>query len=1359
MDETDPQPGVENDPEDDLSNRYLLGRQVAHEYNSLAVQSILQSGPERFDTSPEGMRRQEQYNKKPARQADFERMQAGQGVPPQETAAEMEGLQTPDVDPVMAAAGGAAGAFKLSYGAFNALVPSFAKAAAAGAVSAGTEFPLGTASAIVAKDHPGLAVPFSIAAGMLSGSTIERAMERGIVKAAQKAGAKLTESDFAISLMRNRRALAHEPEELTKDLSRVVNPIEPSLSREEKVQKLIELSRENDPIVNKALGEIDSQLGTASKSSFKAPENIASKAQRPSILEEKPWHDVEHVRDSYRFKTVVDDISQIPQAVELLVEKTGAQVIKFDVEKLREPMEWGWRIASFDMRMPNGQLVEYYIPIREMESAKKAGNHGLFEKWRNTSAEERISNPQYNRDKLESYANYQAGWEAARSRLGSDETAADASLKNIEEWASSARRKLSLKSSAEGASLRQTPSLPLTTENASHPANTRPSSAIDTSLKSDMESPPDANRIAQRRNEINSVIEEINTEIGNRTVGDFRRILMNQRGELQLPGGRSAGSGVPTPPTPPHEVMQREAVNIVAEAEAGAAPQLRKYAGNINLDRIDSPDAVKAIIDGNATLFETEFETARRGTQTWDMTEKEAKNYTLDDLLGRKSGQAYNAGQIENARQLLVTSATNVKGLAEKVRSGLANDFDKFEFARAVNQHYAIQSQVAGAAAEAGRALQIFNRVAKNDTIRLSEIKDYLAATNSPVTIAKMAEAISAMRTPAQVAAFIPKAMRATTKDMFLEAWINGLLSGPQTHATNMLSNALTAVTQIPERMLASQIGRFRGSAREITEGEVVAQAWGLVQGMKDGLKLAFKALKSGESSDIMGKIETRSHRSITAENMRQLPIIEKLAPNALQQGGMAARGVDFLGEVVRAPGRALMAEDEFFKSVGYRMELNARAYRKAHVEEGLAGTDAAERINAIMRDPETFAPDVHLAAVDAARYQTFTSKLDSKVLSGLAGSNNPFVRIVVPFVSTPTNILRYMGARTPAAFLMRSVRDDIAAGGARADLALARIAAGSMVAGVAVAGVASGTITGSGPSDPKMRQYKINQGWQPDSIKIGDKYYSYGRLEPIGGLLGIAASAAEIMGEIDEDERRSVAAAVAGAFGKYATSRTWLRGVSELVEALDDPDRYGDKYLQKLLGTVVPTGVAQIERTLSPELKQVNDYIDAVKARIPGWSEEMPRRRNIWGEPITLGGGLGPDIVSPIYTSKAKESPIDKDLLDNRIPISMPRRVQTFEKMPVELTPEQYEKFLVTMNKTPLQSTGKPLKDSLNDLVTKDSYYKSTKDKDHKEMMIKAQIREATIIAKDIMLRGDPGLRRVVTALQEQKMSSQDLQ
>ncbi len=164
---------------------------------------------------------------------------------------------------------------------------------------------------------------------------------------------------------------------IDQDDEDIINPIERGAKEEDKVKELRRLSLENEPTVKEFLEKLDSKYGTESKTSFKEPEKILEKASRPSIRADKPWHYVELVRDSFRFKTVLENIEQLPKIAEDLKE-AGFTVIKTDTEKVLRPGFWGWRIAALDLKMPNGQLVEYYLPLKELEEAKKNGNHELL---------------------------------------------------------------------------------------------------------------------------------------------------------------------------------------------------------------------------------------------------------------------------------------------------------------------------------------------------------------------------------------------------------------------------------------------------------------------------------------------------------------------------------------------------------------------------------------------------------------------------------------------------------------------------------------------------------------------------------------------------------------------------------------------------------------------------------------------------------------------------------------------------------------------------------------------------------------------------------------------------------------------
>ena len=213
------------------------------------------------------------------------------------------------------------------------------------------------------------------------------------------------------------------------DESQIFNPITPNAAPTKKVAQLRALTRENKPIVDAFLEELDAALGTESKSNVKKDATIIAKANRPEVLAAKPWFRIEHIRDSFRFKTILEDVRALPEIVDRLG-ALGARVVKPDVDKVLAPKPWGFRISVFDLRMPNGQLVEYYLPVREIEAFKNGRGHQLFENWRDAKLSDlsEADRVRYEADRAESAAGYQAAWDAYLSRTGATEAEIRASL-------------------------------------------------------------------------------------------------------------------------------------------------------------------------------------------------------------------------------------------------------------------------------------------------------------------------------------------------------------------------------------------------------------------------------------------------------------------------------------------------------------------------------------------------------------------------------------------------------------------------------------------------------------------------------------------------------------------------------------------------------------------------------------------------------------------------------------------------------------------------------------------------------------------------------------------------------------------
>lgn len=464
-------------------------------------------------------------------------------------------------------------------------------------------------------------------------------------------------------------------------------------------------------------------------------------------------------------------------------------------------------------------------------------------------------------------------------------------------------------------------------------------------------------------------------------------------------------------------------------------------------------------------------------------------------------------------------------------------------------------------------------------------------------------------------------------------------------------------------------------------------------------------------------------------------------------------RGLDLLDTVTSAPGRALTVSDEFFKTIGYRMELNARALRQAtqEVREGkLAGDSIKSRVAKLIENPPE---DLQLAAVDAAAYQTFTGKPPAVLKAAADGIQQvPILgRVVLPFKNTLLNVAAYSFERTPFAPLLASWRADIAAGGARADLAMARTGLGTalMLGGIDLA--MSDVITGAGPSDPAQLQHLRRTGWQPYSVKVGDTYYSYNRLDPLGMTLALAADTAEMMinSAADEKDIEKVIQAGTLAIASSVTSETYAQGIAQLFDAVSDPDRYGEAWFNKLAGTIVPSGVAAVARMEDPFLREANSMVDAIKRRTPGQSEGLPLVRDLWGRPVDFRSGYGAafDFLSPVYVKRENPEPIDKELERLGYYPAMPRKAFSYKGVSIDLRsqPGAYSRYVeLAGNEAKDPIFGMGAKDTLNGLIDGKhplaAIYSVLSD-EKKEAYIEGKLADFRKLARETLMREVPAL------------------
>ena len=232
-----------------------------------------------------------------------------------------------------------------------------------------------------------------------------------------------------------------------------INPIDKNATMEEKVEQLRALGEENKELVDPILAEFDKQYGTKSDSRVKEAPSIIGKATRPSKLEKNPEWSVEHLQDGFGFRTGMNSPEDIEAGLRNILDKIPeASIVEANFDQ-KDP-ESGWRMASFNIRMPNGLISEFDFTYPEMiEEQLHGGGHKIYEKWRVVSREERNNRKdEYAEDMVESRRLYGDAWNAGLTRGGISQTDFDNSVNKIRASFSETQLKSSCNSSGSNVS-------------------------------------------------------------------------------------------------------------------------------------------------------------------------------------------------------------------------------------------------------------------------------------------------------------------------------------------------------------------------------------------------------------------------------------------------------------------------------------------------------------------------------------------------------------------------------------------------------------------------------------------------------------------------------------------------------------------------------------------------------------------------------------------------------------------------------------------------------------------------------------------------------------------------------------------
>tara|TARA_R110002110_G_scaffold161537_1_gene360369 strand:- start:94 stop:3825 length:3732 start_codon:yes stop_codon:yes gene_type:complete len=185
---------------------------------------------------------------------------------------------------------------------------------------------------------------------------------------------------------------------------------------------------------------------------------------------------------------------------------------------------------------------------------------------------------------------------------------------------------------------------------------------------------------------------------------------------------------------------------------------------------------------------------------------------------------------------------------------------------------------------------------------------------------------------------------------------------------------------------------------------------------------------------------------------------------------------------------------------------------------------------------------------------------------------------------------------------------------------------------------------TGKAPKGESQRNAWLADGKQEYSFRVGDKWISYQRLDPFATILGLyadvihygeAAVADEAGVFTDEEEQvlgmgaiQKVMAVMALSFSNNITNKSYVQGISDMLEFIREPAEGVTKLPKNVIGGFVPNYLnwSQNLKVDEPEILEARKLMDGFLKRLPEFmrpelkegqfvSSSLMPRRNFLGE------------------------------------------------------------------------------------------------------------------------------------------------
>lgn len=498
------------------------------------------------------------------------------------------------------------------------------------------------------------------------------------------------------------------------------------------------------------------------------------------------------------------------------------------------------------------------------------------------------------------------------------------------------------------------------------------------------------------------------------------------------------------------------------------------------------------------------------------------------------------------------------------------------------------------------------------------------------------------------------------------------MLSNPRTDVRNFVGNMPLTGTEMISNAIAAPIDKRlsekRGTGRTISANPEIGA---FAQGFAKGFGETVSDIKQGINTYRMGEEATTQY---------EMP-----------------RGRTFDNAFL----------DGIDKAVNYGLMFGDRPFFEGHYNKRMAELD---RLGYDVTSDEAKA-DAYAHAVDMV-FQS-DSKM-SRGASGIREALNNFLTIgdmfalgdfVVPFVQTPANIADKLLDYSPVG-LARAV-GQLGKSNTEAfdqklfSQRLGRALTGSSIIAVSYALAAAGILTGSADDDPEKRRAMELSGWKPYSIKIGDKYYDYSFIQPVGMLMAIGADMYK-EGQSVDDLTDLVAVSGAGIKGGVNCffNMSFFSSLTDFFGGYSDAaSNMGSAFLD-FPTQFAPALTNAVNKTIDPYQRETYDpnpikrSINKVAAKLPMASQTLPIKQNVYGEDMMQNQGrnavqrTAENVLFPSTVGQEKSHKVNDELLRlNEATgkgsqfFAYPDKKQTFGSETITLSSDEWLDFIERSN------------------------------------------------------------------------------